>query len=60
MLAPTWNKSTYSTPQNCVEARSTDPRSVDVRDSQNPSQPHLSVPATEWRAFLAEVRSGEL
>lgn len=60
MLTPTWNKSTYSTPQNCVEARSTEPTTVDMRDSQSPDQEHLTVPAAEWRAFVSAAANDEL
>lgn len=28
---------------------------VDVRDTQNREQGHISFPAEEWKAFLAEL-----
>lgn len=53
-----WRKSSYSneTGGECVECR-TDQEHVLVRDSQHPTAGHLSVPATEWAAFLRGVRS---
>jgi hypothetical protein len=56
-----WQKSSYSgsTNPNCVECR-TDGQRVQVRDTQNTGLGHLTVPAPEWRAFLAAVRQREL
>lgn len=55
-LEARWRKSTYSnqTGGECVECR-TDQGHVLVRDSQYPTAGHLSVPPTEWAAFLAQV-----
>ncbi|WP_141925319.1 DUF397 domain-containing protein [Haloactinospora alba] len=55
-----WRTSSYS--QNggqCVEVRD-HAAGADVRDTQNRRAGHLSFSASEWRAFLDEVRSGRL
>nr|WP_141925029.1 DUF397 domain-containing protein [Haloactinospora alba] len=55
-----WRKSTYSdTGGQCVEFRSAE-TSVDVRDTQNRQDGHLSFSASEWKAFLDEVRADRL
>lgn len=56
-----WHKSSYSDGHggNCVEVRERITE-MDLRDSQHPRQGHLTVPAPEWRAFLAAVREREL
>ncbi|QVQ53889.1 DUF397 domain-containing protein [Spiractinospora alimapuensis] len=61
MLDPSWAKSSYSTggSANCVECRS-DLGQVNIRDTQHRHLGHLTVPATEWRAFLHAVRENEL
>ncbi|MFE3459804.1 DUF397 domain-containing protein [Nocardiopsis aegyptia] len=52
-----WHKSTYSnTGGNCVEVRE-HATGADVRDSENPADATLAVPAGEWTALLAGVRS---
>lgn len=57
----TFRKSSYSTPrgQDCVEVADTGSGAA-VRDTQNRQEGHLSFSATEWKAFLDEVRSGRL
>ncbi|MFC8044211.1 DUF397 domain-containing protein [Nocardia sp. NPDC057353] len=56
-----WFVSSYSSDrQTCVEVRFRAGR-VDVRDSKSPSgQPILSWSASEWAAFTAAIRAGEL
>ncbi|QVQ54389.1 DUF397 domain-containing protein [Spiractinospora alimapuensis] len=55
-----WTKSSYSmNGDNCVECR-TDTGQVLIRDTQHRHLGHLTLPATEWRAFLHAVRSDEL
>jgi hypothetical protein len=51
-----WTKSSYSTGHNpnCVECRAEESR-VHVRDTQHREHGILAFPATEWRAFLAEL-----
>ncbi|AFR07338.1 DUF397 domain-containing protein [Nocardiopsis alba] len=47
-----WHKSTYSnTGGNCVEARAHG-SGAEVRDSQNPNDGSLELPAREWNALL--------
>ncbi|MEE2050286.1 DUF397 domain-containing protein [Nocardiopsis tropica] len=46
-----FRKSSYSTPQNCVEVADM-PSAAAVRDSQNPGAGHLEVPAIEWSALI--------
>ncbi|WP_406000185.1 DUF397 domain-containing protein [Streptomyces sp. NBC_00829] len=49
-----WSKSSYSSGEGgaCVEV-ATRPSAVHIRDSKNPSGPHLAVTPTTWSAFLA-------
>lgn len=51
-----WQKSSYSSrgADNCLECR-TDHGHVLIRDTQHRHLGQLEVPASEWRAFLAEV-----
>ncbi|MDA8368696.1 MAG: DUF397 domain-containing protein [Nocardiopsaceae bacterium] len=53
-----WIKSSYSDASggNCVEVCET-PESVKIRDTQNRHLGHLTVPAAEWAAFLAHLRT---
>ncbi|GAA1815232.1 DUF397 domain-containing protein [Planosporangium flavigriseum] len=56
----TWRKSSRSGGQgNCVEVAGT-PTAVGVRDSKDPSGPVLVFTPAAWRAFLNEVKSGDL
>lgn len=52
-VAPEWRKSTYSSEGGaCVEV-STCPHTIHIRDSKRPdTDPHLTVPAHAWGAFL--------
>lgn len=55
-----WRKSSYSGANpNCVECR-TDEGVVQVRDSRNPDLGILSVPPTEWHAFVTDMKNHEL
>ncbi|TQN28766.1 uncharacterized protein DUF397 [Haloactinospora alba] len=56
-----WHKSNHSDGGggNCVEVRESAVR-TDVRDTQNRRDGHLSFSASEWRAFLADVRADRL
>lgn len=60
-LAPEgWHKSSYSAgAENCVEVREY-MAGADVQDTQNRQLGHLSFSASEWHAFLDEVRAGRL
>ena len=51
-----FHKSSYSDRNNCVEVAGL-PAGAAVRDSQNPAAGHLEMPAVEWSALLAGVRS---
>ncbi|GAA4894231.1 DUF397 domain-containing protein [Streptomonospora salina] len=54
-----YRKSTYSTSNNCVEVADI-PGISAVRDTKAPEAGALEFPATEWRALIEAVRSGEL
>ncbi|MFG2492883.1 DUF397 domain-containing protein [Streptomyces caniferus] len=55
-VAYDWRKSTYSASEggNCLEV-ATCPHAIHVRDSKNPGGPILTLSATAWAAFLADV-----
>ncbi|QVQ54176.1 DUF397 domain-containing protein [Spiractinospora alimapuensis] len=55
-----WHTSSYSQNRgNCVECRTVTGQ-VLVRDTQHRHLGHLTLPATEWQAFLHAVRRDEL
>lgn len=55
-----WFVSTYSSDrQTCVEVRFHQGR-VHVRDSKNPTGPHLDYPASEWTTFLKALTTNTL
>ena len=56
-----WRTSSYSggNNPNCVECRSPDGIQVDIRDTRNRHLGHLTVPAAEWAAFLAHLRTDD-
>ncbi|TQN30228.1 uncharacterized protein DUF397 [Haloactinospora alba] len=55
-----WHKSAYSGGTNdCVEVRE-HVAGADVRDTRNRRDGHLSFSASEWKAFLADVRADRL
>ncbi|WP_017976352.1 DUF397 domain-containing protein [Actinopolyspora halophila] len=58
VLPTSWFTSSYSGPNNnsCVEARFT-ARGIDVRDSKNPRQGHLSFTTPQWSDFLADLHT---
>ncbi|WP_328742807.1 DUF397 domain-containing protein [Streptomyces caniferus] len=55
-VAYDWRKSTYSGSEggDCLEV-ATCPHAIHVRDSKNPGGPILTLSATAWAAFLADV-----
>ncbi|MFF0521411.1 DUF397 domain-containing protein [Actinomadura nitritigenes] len=57
-----WRKSTYSGSGNdtCVEVSAGVAGVVGVRDSVDPDGPVLGFALSEWRAFTARVKDGEL
>ncbi|GAA3752554.1 hypothetical protein HDA32_004534 [Spinactinospora alkalitolerans] len=55
-----WTKSSHSHGNaDCVECAPL-PTFIALRDSQNPSHGHLSLPAAEWSAFLTAVKEQRL
>jgi hypothetical protein len=55
-----WRKSSYSNASsNCVEVRLGAPDAVAVRDSKNPTGPHLTVAPTAWSDFVTGIKDGE-
>ncbi|GHH88404.1 DUF397 domain-containing protein [Streptomyces capitiformicae] len=58
--AYTWRKSSHSSGEGgeCVEI-SPCPHTIHIRDSKNPTGPHLTLSPTAWTTFLAteEARS---
>jgi hypothetical protein len=60
MLSYHWQKSSLSSGgDNCVEARLTDDRRVQVRNSKDPHGATASFSEDEWTAFLRGVVRGE-
>ncbi|MEV6481010.1 DUF397 domain-containing protein [Streptomyces sp. NPDC051576] len=56
MTEPTWQKSTYSEQGSaCVEIAPT-PTGIHIRDSKNPTGPHLTLRPTAWADFLSQLR----
>jgi hypothetical protein len=56
---PTWRKSSYSTEQDlgtCVEVARLD-GAIGVRDSKNPTGPHLTFTLASWAAFVNDIKS---
>ncbi|MFD8721661.1 DUF397 domain-containing protein [Streptomyces sp. NPDC059629] len=50
-----WRKSTHSGDgSNCVEMAPT-PHAVHIRDSKNPTGPHLTVATSAWGHFVSLV-----
>ncbi|WP_461003238.1 DUF397 domain-containing protein [Streptomonospora sediminis] len=56
-----WRKSSYSggVHQDCVEVASS-PQQAKIRDTKNRQAGHLTIPATEWSAFLTDLKDGQL
>lgn len=60
--SPRWFKSSYSeNGGTCVEVAVVKEGSgvVPVRDSKDPSGPHLTFTADAWAAFVSGVRGGD-
>lgn len=54
-----YRKSSYSNVEHeCVEVATNIPTTVAIRDSKNPSGPHLRVQPTAWRAFQTTLTAG--
>lgn len=61
IINETWRTSSYSKGEsNCVEVADTTKGGAAVRDTQNRRDGHLSFSASEWKAFLDEVRADRL
>ena len=56
-MNPTWRKSRHSDDKGgaCVELANL-PKSVGVRDSQDPDGPKLLLPPSAFRALLADLK----
>jgi hypothetical protein len=54
-----WRKSSFSSPNNCVEVAFLPDGEVAVRDSKDPSGSVLVFTPAEWDAFLQGVANGE-
>ncbi|MFF1305224.1 DUF397 domain-containing protein [Streptomyces sp. NPDC058307] len=53
MTALNWQKSTYSEEaSSCVEIAPT-PTAIHIRDSKNPTGPHLPLGPTAWAEFVS-------
>lgn len=51
-----WRKSTYSGDQGaCVEINTTQPHTIHIRDSKNPTGPTLTFTPTAWTTFTKAV-----
>ncbi|MGC0338732.1 DUF397 domain-containing protein [Streptomyces sp. SLBN-8D4] len=52
----TWSKSSYSGGEGgeCLEVAVT-PATIHLRDSKNPTGPHLTLSPTAWSAFVSPV-----
>jgi hypothetical protein len=59
-VAYTWRKSSYSSGEGgqCLEVAAT-PTTIHLRDSKNPTGPHLTLSPTAWSAFLSGEPVGE-
>ena len=57
--AKNWRRSTYCANTGCVEVAEDGDRIL-MRDSKNPSQPHLGFDRADWREFIDQIRSGHL
>ncbi|MDL4771947.1 DUF397 domain-containing protein [Spirillospora sp. NBC_01491] len=60
--APRWRKSSYSGgggTTECVELADLD-AAVGIRDSKNPSGPHLSVARRDLASIVGRIKFGEL
>lgn len=60
MTTPNWRKSTHSNGQGeCVELANLGSE-VGIRDSKNPTSPHLSVSRETLSTVLSNIKAGDL
>ncbi|MCN9240142.1 DUF397 domain-containing protein [Streptomyces sp. RY43-2] len=59
-VAYTWFKSSYSSEEggNCLEV-AVHPTAIHLRDSKNPTGPHVTVAPAAWSAFLESAGQPE-
>ncbi|WP_438486284.1 DUF397 domain-containing protein [Streptomyces sp. S186] len=58
-LIGTFRKSSYSAQSgNCVEVAATSTGGHAIRDSKNPTGPHLTFTADAWGAFTQALKGG--
>ena len=57
-----WRKATYSGSNGggCVEVTGTPDAAIAISDSKDPDGPRLAFTAADWRAFLCQVKDGQL
>ncbi|WP_189709795.1 DUF397 domain-containing protein [Streptomyces anandii] len=50
-----WRKSSYSgDSSNCVEIAAAH-KAIHIRDSKNPTDPHLTFPPAAWADFISQL-----
>jgi Domain of unknown function (DUF397) len=59
MKSSPWRKSSFSASGDCLECH-IDADEVLLRHSKDPSGPQLRLSLSEWRAFLAGAKAGEM
>jgi uncharacterized protein DUF397 len=61
-MTPHWRKSSRSgstvDQSECVEVAKL-PRNIAVRDSKNPTAPHLTFATPDWHTFTCRIKTGE-
>ena len=56
-----YRKSSYSDQvAECVEIATNIPTTIAIRDSKNPTGPHVRVRPTAWMVFQSSLTNGEL
>lgn len=59
MLTNNWQKSSYSSNQDCVEVRAASDGDVELRDSDYPEAGTIKVTGSQWNAFIRGVKAGQ-
>lgn len=59
MISREWKKSSYSSEQDCLEARLSDAGNVEIRDSKKRTNRTITFTPSEWDAFIAGAKSGQ-